>query len=222
MNDASSPALDQAIVRLLLVDDHPVVRQGLRMVADIDPRLQIVGEAANIEAALRRIAELSPEVVLLDVRLADEDGLEVCRRAKERQPGLRVLCLSSFADDDLVLDALAAGADGYLLKQNDAQVIVEAIHTVMTGRAVFDPVITPALAAGRPRLTPEAQRLQSLAPGERRVLAEVARGRTDKEAAVVLNLSVKTVRNCLDRVFAKLNVRTRTEAALIYAGSQGR
>ena len=209
-------------IRLLLVDDHPVVRNGLRMVAEIDARLQIVGEAGNIESALLRIAELSPDAVLLDVRLADEDGLEVCRRAKGRHPGLRVLCLTSYADDDLVLAALAAGADGYLLKQNDAAVIVEAIHAVMAGQVVFDPVVAPALAAGDARLTVEEQRLRSLAPGELRVLAEVALGRTDKEAAAVLNLSVKTVRNCLDRVFGKLNVHTRTEAALIYAASRRR
>ena len=202
-------------IRLLLVDDHPVVRNGLRMVADIDSRLQIVGEAGNIESALLRIADLSPDVVLLDVRLADEDGLEVCRRGKELHPSLRVICLTSYADDDLVLAALAAGADGYLLKQNDAGVIVEAIHAVMAGRVVFDPVVAPALAAGDARLTVEEQRLRSLAPGELRVLAEVVQGRTDKEAAAVLNLSVKTVRNCLDRVFAKLNVHTRTAAALI-------
>ena len=205
-------------IRLLLVDDHPVVRNGLRMVADIDSRLQIVGEAGNIESALLRIADLSPDVVLLDVRLADEDGLEVCRRGKELHPSLRVICLTSYADDDLVLAALAAGADGYLLKQNDAGVIVEAIHAVMAGRVVFD----PALATGDARLTVEEQRLRSLAPGELRVLAEVAQGQTDKEAAAVLNLSVKTVRNCLDRVFAKLNVHTRTEAALIYAASLGK
>lgn len=209
-------------IRLLLVDDHPVVRNGLRMVVDIDSRLQIVGEAGNIESALLRIAELSPDVVLLDVRLADEDGLEVCRRAKELHPSLRVICLTSYADDGLVLAALAAGADGYLLKQNDAGVIVEAIHAVMAGRVVFDPVVAPALAAGDARLTVEEQRLRSLAPGELRVLAEVVQGRTDKEAAAVLNLSVKTVRNCLDRVFAKLNVHTRTAAALIYAASRGK
>ena len=217
-----NPLIVVKSIRLLLVDDHPVVRNGLRMVVDIDSRLQIVGEAGNIESALLRIADLSPDVVLLDVRLADEDGLEVCRRGKELHPSLRVICLTSYADDDLVLAALAAGADGYLLKQNDAGVIVEAIHAVMAGRVVFDPVVAPALAAGDARWTVEEQRLRSLAPGELRVLAEVAQGQTDKEAAAVLNLSVKTVRNCLDRVFAKLNVHTRTAAALIYAASRGK
>ena len=178
-------------IRLLLVDDHPVVRSGLRMVAEIDPRLHIVGEAGNIESALARIAELSPDVVLLDVRLAEEDGLEVCRVAKERQPGLRVLCLTSYADDNLVLAALAAGADGYLLKQNDAEVIAKAIHAVMQGHGSFDPLVAPVLAAGAVRLTDAERRLRSLAPGEWRVLAEVAQGRTDKEAAARLHLSVR-------------------------------
>jgi len=192
------------------------------MVAEIDPRLQIVGEAASIESALARIEELSPDVVLLDVRLADEDGLEICRLTKERHPSIRFLCLTSYADDELVLAALEVGADGYLLKQSDARCIAAAIHEVMSGRAVFDPLVGPVLAEGEVRLTDEERRLGSLAPGELRVLAEVARGRTDKEAANTLNLSVKTVRNCLDRVFLKLKVHTRTEAALIYAAARGR
>lgn len=209
-------------IRLLLVDDHPLVRDGLRRVTDIDPRLQVVGEAGNVETALARITELAPEVVLLDVRLAGEDGLEVCRRAKARQPGLRVLCLTSYADDDLVLAALAAGADGYLLKQNDAEAIVEAVHAVMAGRAVFDAVIAPVATAGETQLTDEQRRLRKLSPLELRVLAEVALGRTDKEVGTALNLSAKTARSYLDRVFGKLQVHTRTEAALVYAKSHGR
>lgn len=202
-------------IRLLLVDDHPVVRNGLRMVVEIDPSLEIVGEAATVATALARIEELSPDVVLLDVRLAGEDGLEVCRRAKEGPSKVRVLCLTSYADDDLVLSAIEAGADGYLLKQNDAERIAEAVHAVMEGKSIFDPVVAPVTKAG-PKQSEERQRMNSLAPSERRVLAEVAKGRTDKEVAVVLNLSVKTVRNSLDRVFRKLGVHTRTGAALAW------
>jgi two-component system, NarL family, response regulator DevR len=213
---------DKTPVRVLLVDDHPVVRGGLHMISDIDRRLQIIGEAATVEAALARIDDLSPDVVLLDVRLAEEDGLEVCRRTRERKTQVRFLCLTSYADDDLVLSALAAGADGYLLKQNDAKHIAAAIHTVLNGGTVFDAVIAPVVASGQSRQSDAERRLRSLARGELRVLAEVAKGRTDKEAANVLNLSVKTVRNYLDHVFVKLHVRSRTEAALIYAASRGR
>jgi DNA-binding NarL/FixJ family response regulator len=222
MNSTKPTMKPQPPIRLLLVDDHPMVRDGLRRVTDIDPRLQIVGEAGTVETALARIAELSPEVVLLDVRLAGEDGLEVCRHAKARQPGIWVLCLTSYADDDLVLAALAAGADGYLLKQNDAEAIVEAIQEVMGGHTVFDAAIAPVATAGELRLTDEQRRLRGLSPREWRVLTEVALGRTDKEVAAALDLSVKTVRNYLDRVFGKLAVHTRTEAALIYTRSRGR
>jgi len=202
-------------IRLLLVDDHPVVRNGLRMVAEIDPRLEIVGEAATVESALARIQQLMPDLVLLDVRLANEDGLEICRRAKDQNLGVRFVCLTSYADDNLVLAAMEAGADGYLLKQNDAGYIAEAIHAVMSGQVIFDSLPSTAVSAGHER-SEEAQRLETLAPGEKRVLSEVARGRTDKEVANTLNLSVKTVRNCLDRVFRKLGVHTRTEAALLW------
>jgi len=121
-----------------------------------------------------------------------------------------------------VLAALAAGADGYLLKHHDAEAIVEAIHEVMNGRTVYDSVITPVVTTGAARLTDQEQRFRTLSPRELRVLTEVALGRTDKEVAAALNLSVKTVRNYLDRVFAKLAVHTRTEAALIYAATRGR
>jgi two-component system NarL family response regulator len=135
---------------------------------------------------------------------------------------MRFLCLTSYADADLVLAALEAGAEGYLLKQNDAQFIADAIHAVLSGRTVFDPVVAPVVADGAIHLSDEERRLRSLSPGEVRVLAEVVKGRTDKEAATALNLSVKTVRNCLDRVFGKLHVHSRTEAALIYASARGR
>jgi two-component system, NarL family, response regulator DevR len=152
-------------------------------------------------------------VVLLDLRLPDSNGLEVCRQAKDQHPDVRVICLTSYADAGLVLDAMAAGADGYLLKHNDGQQIAAAVRAVMRGEAVFDPALEedPAGVGGR------ANPLSVLSAGELRVLAQVAKGRTDKEVSTALNLSVKTVRNYLDRTFGKLGVNTRTQAAMVFA-----
>lgn len=205
-------------LRVLLVDDHPIVRSGLRVIGTLDPRLQIVGEAGSVAEALAAIPALQPDVVLLDLRLPDGSGIEVCRQARRLRPELRIVCLTSFADASLVLAALAAGADAYLLKHSDAERIIEVIHAVWRGEQVLD---TPAgqtaetgTAPGRP--------LDRLTPAERRVLEQVVRGLTDKEAALALNLSVKTIRNSLDRAFAKLGVHSRTQAALAYAEQAGK
>jgi len=207
---------EPGLVRLLLVDDHPIVRAGFHMVERIDPRLRVVGEASTASGAWQQVERLNPDLVLLDIRLPDANGVEVCRRIKEARPKIKVLCLTSYTDDDVVLGAMEAGADGYLLKQNDAERIVEAIRVVMNGGVVFDQAVSAAAQLGQ--TGPAKHSIGSLSAGELRVLAEVARGRTDKEASVALSLSVKTIRNYLDRVFAKLGVHTRTEAALIYAG----
>lgn len=204
------------VTKLLLVDDHPVVRDGLRRVRDLAANLEVVGEAGTMHAAIESATRLRPAVILMDVRLPDGDGIEACRRIKALLPATRVLFLTSFADNRFVLAAMEAGADGYLLKESDAQRIVEAIATILNGGTVFDPVVTRGvmhdLREGR-----SANPLDVLTPQERRLLAEVARGKTDKEAAEALGLTAKTARNYLDRIFAKLNVHTRTEAALIHA-----
>ncbi|MBE7500381.1 MAG: response regulator transcription factor [Verrucomicrobiales bacterium] len=204
-------------IRLLLVDDHPIVRTGLRLVEQIAGDIRIVGEAATVDEAWLRVRELLPHVVLLDLRLSDGDGLDLCRRTKLHYPNVRILCLTSYADPPLVLAALEAGVDGYLLKHRDARRIADAVREVTKGEPVFDPALgqdaTPPAAAG----TAAGNPLSVLSPGELRVLSEVARGLTDKEVSTALRLSVKTVRHYLDRVFSKLGVHTRTQAALQFA-----
>jgi len=202
-------------IKLLLVDDHPVVRNGLHRIVELEPRLSIVGEAATMLSALEVARSFSPDVILMDVRLPDGDGIEACRRIKGFLPETRVLFLTSYADNQFVLAAMAAGAEGYLLKESDSQRIVDAIHTVLGGGTVFDPVATRE-AIKDLRSGGGVNPLEALTVQERRVLAEVARGRTDKEVAVALGLTAKTARNYLDRIFTKLNVHTRTEAALLY------
>ena len=203
------------VISLLLVDDHPVVRDGLSRIRELEPRIEIVGEAASAASAIEEARRLKPSVILMDIRLPDGDGIQACREIKSFLPEVHVLFLTSYADNRLVLAAIEAGAGGYLLKERDTQRIVDAIHFILKGGTVFDPIAARGLAEGSGRSTTQNP-LEALAPQERRVLAEVAQGRTDKEVGAKLGLSTKTARNYLDRIFSKLNVRTRTEAALLY------
>lgn len=213
--------MNPAPIRLLIVDDHPVVRAGLRTIQQMDATIHIVGEAGTAGEAMSLAIQLQPAIVLLDIRLQGQSGIEVCRKLKSLSPSLRVLILTSYVDEQLILSALEAGTDGYLLKENDTRRLVEAIHEVARGGSVFDPQVTRRLAGAKAGggLAHAASGIGSLTAHERRLLAEVARGRTDKEVAITLGLTAKTARNYLDRIFTKLNVHTRTEAAMLYARS---
>lgn len=204
-------------IKVLLVDDHPVVRMGLRLIEELDPRVNVVGEAATGSAALAEAGRLRPDVVLLDYRLPDIPGHELCRGLKSALPGVHVLFLSSYAVEATVTAAFAAGADGYLLKENDAQKIVDAIHAVCQGGMVIDPALArAAITPAASRAGSAAQLFAQLSEQERRILEQVAAGKPDKEVAHVLGLEAKTVRNHLVQVYRKLNVRSRTQAALFY------
>lgn len=202
------------VISLLLVDDHPVVRDGLCRIQEVEPRIQIIGEAATMQSAIEAAQRLRPDVILMDVRLPDGDGIAACRQIKAFLPEAHILFLTSYADNRFVLAAMEAGADGYLLKESDTQRIVDAIHSILNGGTVFDPVARGGL--GNSRSAGSVNPLDVLAVRERQVLAEVAKGKTDKEVAVALGLTTKTARNYLDHIFTKLNVHTRTEAALLY------
>ena len=201
-------------IKLLLVDDHPVVRDGLRRIQELEPRIQIVAEAGAMLSAVEAARRLNPDVILMDVRLPDGDGIEACRQIKAFLPQAHILFLTSYADNRFVLAAMEAGADGYLLKESGTERIVAAIYSILNGGTVFDPVVTRGIMSARQN--GGTSPLDALAARERRVLAEVAKGKTDKEVAVALGLTTKTARNYLDRIFTKLNVHTRTEAALLY------
>jgi two-component system response regulator DevR len=204
-------------IRLMLVDDHPVVRAGLRTVSEVDEAIVIVGEAANASEAMIGARQLRPDALLLDVRLPDRSGLEVCREIKAMPNPPRILFLTSFADNDLVLAAMQAGGDGYLLKNNEPRDIAAALRTIMRGGAIFDPVVTRQALKGISGRPPAPMMgVKTLSRQEMRVLEAVARGLTDKEVAQALGLQTKTARNYLDRVFEKLGVHTRTQAALQY------
>jgi two-component system, NarL family, response regulator DevR len=205
-------------IRVLIVDDHPVVRAGLRVITEVDPGILVIGEAGSGAEALVAVRESLPDVVLLDVRLPDRNGIDVCRELKSRPGAPRILFLTSFADNALVLAAMQAGGDGYLLKDNEPRDIVAAIRTVLAGGMLFDPIVARAvdreLRSAFPGNSPDP--LGELSQQERRVVSAVADGKTDKEIAQMLKLQPKTVRNYLDRAFEKLGVHTRTEAAILF------
>ncbi|HJR75545.1 MAG TPA: response regulator transcription factor [Nitrospiraceae bacterium] len=212
-------ALKTRTIRLLLVDDHEVVRVGLRTLLSEHHEMKIVGEAETMAYAIRQALRLKPDVVLMDVRLPDGSGVAACREILASCPGTRVLFLSSYADDDSVLAAVVAGAQGYLLKEIDSSALIGAIEAVSEGQSILDPGVTQRALAwikkcGR---NPHAMSgAEPLSPQEERVLALVAEGKTNKEIAVSLRLSDKTVKNYLANVFQKLHLTRRTQAAAFF------
>ena len=209
----SSPA-----IRVLIVDDHPVVRMGLRVITEVDPEIIVTGEAASAAEAILAVRQHRPDAVLLDVRLPDRSGLDVCREIKSQPSAPRVLFLTSFADNTLVLAAMQAGGDGYLLKDNEPRDIVAAIRTVLGGSRMFDPIVARAVDRELKSVLPKqpTNPLGELSEQEHRVIAAVADGKTDKEIAAALGLQPKTVRNYLGRAFEKLGVNSRTQAAVLF------
>ncbi|MFE0334209.1 response regulator [Streptomyces sp. NPDC058955] len=210
-----------APTRVFLVDDHEVVRRGLRDLIDDEPDLRVVGEASTAEQALARGPALRPDVAVLDVRLPDGDGIAVCRELRSRMPGLACLMLTSFDDEDALLDAIMAGAAGYVLKQIKGSDLVSAVRTVATGQSMLDPATTARLMrslrdpeAARP---PEDERLAALSERERSVLELIGEGLTNRQIAKRLYLSEKTVKNHISRLLGKLGVERRVQAAVLAA-----
>lgn len=205
-------------VRLLLVDDSEVVRAGLRALLAGEASLSVVGEAGDVRTAVQAARRSHPDVVLLDIRLPDGTGFDACRQILQQLPETRVLILTSVVDDNLLDEAIRAGTHGYLLKEINARGLVQAIFDVAAGKSILDPAITArvlALVKGTPGNT--VAHLDSLSPQEKRVLALIAEGRTNKEVAAELNLAEKTVKNYLSTVFEKLHVSRRTQAAAVYS-----
>lgn len=205
-------------IRLLLVDDHEVVRVGLRTLLERGGRIQVVGEADTMASAVAEALRLRPHIVLMDVRLPDGSGAEACREIRSACPDIRVLFLTSFADKEAVLAAVFGGADGYLLKEIHGSELVHAIQTVAGGKSILDPGVTGPMLA---QLRSAPQSLSNgkgdpLSAQEERVLALVAEGKTNKEIAVALDLSDKTIKNYLRHVFQKLQLTRRSQAAAFY------
>ncbi len=202
-------------IRLLLVDDHEVVRLGLRTLFKRAPAIQIVGEASTMHGAVKESARLSPDVILMDIRLPDGNGVEACREIREAHPGARVLFLTSFSDDATVLSTVFSGASGYLLKEADSEALVRAIEAVAQGRSILDDAVKErVLSRFQAEMSGEKPPTgELLSSQEQRVLTLVAKGNTNKEIATALNLSDKTVRNYLHNIFQKLQISRRSQAA---------
>lgn len=202
-------------IRLLLVDDHKVVRLGLRALLEAEPDIEVVGEAANAAEAIQRAGQLQPTLVLMDIRLPDQNGIAACRQIRQQWPPIQVLMLTSFADEDLVLEAIGAGAAGYVLKQLDTTDLVSAVRAVGRGDAVLDPAVTQKVLARVRCAEHEAQSLafRELSERELQVLALVAEGKTNAEIADALILSEKTVRNHVSTILSKIGLTNRIEAA---------
>lgn len=208
---------DKPRVTLLLVDDSEVVRAGLRTLLSTDPRLDVLGEAGTVAAGVEAAARLNPDVVLLDIRLPDGTGFDACRQILQRAPETRVLILTSSVDDTMVDEAIRSGANGYLLKEIDGRGLMSAIHDVAAGKSILDPAVTARVMQMVRSGASGQDALGSLSPQEKRVLALIAEGCTNKEVGAKLGLSEKTVKNYLSTVFEKLHVSRRAEAAVIYA-----
>ena len=202
-------------VRVLIVDDHEVVRVGLRTVLSRQDGINVIGEVATAADAVTESCRLQPDVVLMDVRLSGGSGVDACRTIRDSCPATRVLILTSYQDDEGVLAAIIGGASGYLLKQVNADGLLRAIHAVAQGQSVLDPAITQPLLT-RMRLQKEEaleSKQTALSTQQQRVLALVAEGKTNKEIGSALELSDKTVKNYIRFIFQKLKVTRRAQAA---------
>ncbi|MFC9324144.1 response regulator [Kitasatospora sp. NPDC057015] len=205
-------------LRVFLLDDHEVVRRGVRDLLEAEPDIEVVGEGGTCAEALARVPALRPRVAVLDVRLPDGDGVSVCRELRDRLPGLACLMLTSFDDDDALLDAIMAGAAGYVLKQVKGADLVSAVRTVASGQSMLDPATTRQLMESlRHQDESDDAALAQLTPREREILVLVGEGKTNREIGGELYLAEKTVKNHVSRLLAKLGVERRLQAAVMAA-----
>ncbi len=205
-------------IRLLIVDDHQVTRLGLRTLLGSLPEFEIVGEAGSVSEATEALARSHPDVVLLDLRLPDGSGIEVCRRLQTMNLGTKALILTSYSDDQLVFDAIAAGADGYLLKEINGDSLIQALRDVSSGKSILDPAVTRRVMTRirNPSSSAVRNKLDVLSAQERRVVALVAEGKTNKEIGKEMGLSDKTIKNYLSNAMEKLGLTRRSQAATLF------
>jgi two-component system response regulator DevR len=201
-------------VRVFLLDDHELVRRGIRDLLWAEDDIAVVGDASTAEEALERIPQTHPDVAVLDVRLAEGSGIEVCREIRSLHPEVACVMLTSFADDEALFASIMAGAAGYVLKQIRGSDLVNAIRRVAAGESLLDPYVTARVLERLRHPHPEAtDPLASLSPQERRILDLIAEGKTNRQIGEAMFLAEKTVKNYVSHLLAKLGMERRTEAA---------
>ncbi len=212
------PVTTRPPIRILICDDHEVVREGLRTLLAGRAEMRVVAEAGTAADAIEAAARETPDVVIMDVRLPDGSGVEACRSIREILPATKVIMLTTYPDDEALYASIVAGASGYLLKQTRARALVEAIDAVSKGRALLDPEVTArVLDRVRRGRADEDPALASLTDQERRVLEQLATGKTNREIGEALFLSEKTIKNYVSRILEKLGLHRRAEAAAFAA-----
>jgi DNA-binding NarL/FixJ family response regulator len=204
------------VIRVFLLDDHEIVRRGLHELVESAGDMEVVGEAGTAEEAYGRIPATNPDVAVLDVRLPDGNGVEVCREVRSKRPDIHCLMLTSFSDDEALFDAIMAGASGYVLKQIRTNELIEAIRAVAEGRSLLDPQATAKVLERLRAGDASDERLKHLTEQERRILGYLADGLTNRQIADEMFLAEKTVKNYVSNVLAKMGMHRRTEAA-VYA-----
>ncbi|MGE5764590.1 MAG: response regulator [Mycobacterium leprae] len=208
-------------IRVFLLDDHEIVRRGLRDLLEVEPDIEVVGEGGSAAEALARIPAVRPDVAVLDVRLPDGNGVEVCREVRSRLPDVRCLMLTSFADDEALFDAIMAGASGYVLKQIRGNELVDAVRAVAAGKSLLDAGATARVLERLRHGEQRDERLAALTEQERRILELIGEGLTNRQIGQQLHLAEKTVKNYVSNLLAKLGMERRTQAAAYVARLQG-
>jgi len=209
----SEPEPGTRQIRVFLLDDHEIVRRGVRELLESSPDITIVGEAGTASSALARIPPLHPDVAVLDVRLPDGDGITVCRDIRSRMPEVACLMLTSFGDDQAIFDAIMAGAAGYVLKQIRGTDLVGAVRTVASGESMLDPEAASRVMKRMREQAPRTDPLAGLTGQERRILELIGEGLTNRQIGERMFLAEKTVKNYVSALFAKMGMERRTQAA---------
>ena len=202
-------------VTVFLLDDHEIVRRGVRELIEAEPDIEVVGEGSTTRDALARIPALRPDVAVLDARLPDGSGIDVCRDLRSQMPDLKVLILTSFDDESALFAAIMAGAAGYVLKDVQGDDLLDAIRRVAAGQSLLDPAVTARVLERVRDGEPRDRRLAGLTPQERNVLSLIGEGLTNRQIAEQMFLSEKTVKNYVTSLLAKLGMERRTQAAIL-------